>query len=97
MLTPEELKQDPEQVFTILGKLGEGSYGSVHKAMHNRTSTIVAIKMIPIENDLDEIIKEINIMTGCESNYVVQFYGSYLKETHLWVGSSSMSYNSKTL
>jgi hypothetical protein len=61
------------------------SYGSVHKAIHNRTSTVCAIKMIPIENDLDESIKEINIMTGCDSSYVVQFYGSYLKETHLWV------------
>ncbi|KAI8849425.1 kinase-like domain-containing protein [Chytridium lagenaria] len=75
MLTEEELLLDPEDVFTILGKIGEGSYGSVHKAIHNRTST----------NDLDESIKEISIMNGCESNYVVAFYGSYLKDTHLWI------------
>ena len=61
------------------------SYGSVHKAIHARTSTTVAIKMIPIENDLDDSIKEINIMTGCDSDYVVRFYGHYLKDGYLWV------------
>ncbi|KAJ3105217.1 Serine/threonine-protein kinase 4 [Phlyctochytrium planicorne] len=85
ILSEEELKQDPEEVFTILAKIGEGSYGSVHKAIHNRTSTVVAIKRIPIENDLDESIKEISIMNNCESVFVVAFYGSYLKDTHLWI------------
>ncbi|KAJ3332780.1 hypothetical protein HDU76_013107 [Blyttiomyces sp. JEL0837] len=41
--------------------------------------------MIPSENDLDESIKEIHIMDGIQSNYVVQFYGSYLKESVLWI------------
>ncbi|KAJ3218689.1 Serine/threonine-protein kinase 3 [Dinochytrium kinnereticum] len=85
MLSEKELLLDPEEVFTILGKIGEGSYGSVHKAIHTKTSTVVAIKMIPVENDLDESIKEISIMNGCESKFVVAFYGSYLKDTHLWL------------
>ncbi|KAJ3033255.1 hypothetical protein HDV00_006545 [Rhizophlyctis rosea] len=41
--------------------------------------------MIPIENDLDDSIKEINIMTDCDSDYVVRFYGHYLKEGYLWI------------
>jgi len=53
--------------------------------MHKRTSTIVAIKLIPIENDLDDSIKEISMMTGCDSTFIVQFHGSYLKDNYLWV------------
>ncbi|KNC96149.1 STE/STE20/MST protein kinase [Spizellomyces punctatus DAOM BR117] len=85
LLTKEELASDPTELFTVLGKLGEGSYGSVHKALHKRTSTVCAIKLIPAENDLDDTVKEINIMNGCDSSYVVQFYGSYIKEGYLWI------------
>ncbi|RKO97636.1 serine/threonine kinase 3, partial [Caulochytrium protostelioides] len=84
-LTEEELNKDPEAVFHILEKVGEGSYGQVVKAMHLRTSTVCAIKMIPIENDLNESIKEISMMMGCDSNYVVNFFGSYLKDEQLWI------------
>ncbi|KAJ3277920.1 Serine/threonine-protein kinase 4, partial [Borealophlyctis nickersoniae] len=50
-LAEEDLKKDPNDLFTILGKLGEGSYGSVHKALYIPTSTICAIKMVPIDGD----------------------------------------------
>lgn len=45
----------------------------------------MAIKIVPIENDLEDIVKEINVMNGCVSDYIVQFYGSYLKDASLWV------------
>ena len=41
--------------------------------------------MIPIEKDLDESIKEISHMTGNDSPFVVQFYGSYIRDTALWI------------
>ncbi|KAI9101139.1 serine/threonine-protein kinase 3-like protein [Phlyctochytrium arcticum] len=85
LLSADDLAADPMEVFTIVGKLGEGSYGSVHKALHKRTSTVCAIKLIPAENDMDDTVKEINIMNGCDSRYVVQFYGSYIKEGYLWI------------
>ncbi|KAI8998427.1 kinase-like domain-containing protein [Gaertneriomyces semiglobifer] len=85
LLTQEELGMDPTDVFEIVGKLGEGSYGSVHKALHKRTSTIVALKLIPVEHDLDDTIKEINIMQGTESRHVIQYFGSYIKDNYLWI------------
>lgn len=58
----------------------------MYKARHNTTGHVVAIKIVPIENDLEDIVKEINLMNGCVSDYIVQFYGSYLyNETSLWV------------
>ncbi|KAI8588862.1 serine/threonine kinase 4 [Geranomyces variabilis] len=83
-LSPDELSGDPNQIFTVVGKLGEGSYGTVHKAIHIRTSTLCALKLIPAD-DVDDIDKEIGIMRGCESDFVVQFYGSWVWEGYLWI------------
>ncbi|NP_989249.1 serine/threonine-protein kinase 4 [Xenopus tropicalis] len=84
-LSEESLNKQPEEVFDVLEKLGEGSYGSVYKASHKETSQIVAIKQIPVESDLQEIIKEIAIMQQCDSLHVVKYYGSYFKNTDLWI------------
>jgi serine/threonine protein kinase len=37
---------NPESQYTLLEKLGTGSFGTVYKAMHNETKQIVAIKQI---------------------------------------------------
>lgn len=37
---------DPSSQYTILEKLGTGSFGTVYKGMHNETKQIVAIKQI---------------------------------------------------
>lgn len=85
MLSEESLTRQPEEVFDILCKLGEGSYGSVYKALHKESGNVVAIKQVPLDTDLHEIIKEISIMQQCDSPYVVKYYGSYFKNTDLWI------------
>uniref|UniRef100_A0A2K5QPK9 non-specific serine/threonine protein kinase n=1 Tax=Cebus imitator TaxID=2715852 RepID=A0A2K5QPK9_CEBIM len=84
-LDEDSLTKQPEEVFDVLEKLGEGSYGSVYKAIHKETGQIVAIKQVPVESDLQEIIKEISIMQQCDSHHVVKYYGSYFKNTDLWI------------
>ncbi|XP_028926898.1 serine/threonine-protein kinase 4 [Ornithorhynchus anatinus] len=84
-LDEDSLTKQPEEVFDVLEKLGEGSYGSVFKAIHKETGQIVAIKQVPVESDLQEIIKEISIMQQCDSPHVVKYYGSYFKNTDLWI------------
>ena len=42
------------------------SYGCVFKANYKATGEIVAIKQVPLESDLQEIIKEISIMQQCK-------------------------------
>ena len=79
------MTRQPEEVFDILSKLGEGSYGCVYKAVHKESSQVLAIKQVPVETDLQEIIKEISIMQQCDSPYVVKYYGSYFKNTDLWI------------
>ncbi|CAL8337957.1 unnamed protein product [Merluccius merluccius] len=84
-LSEDNLTKQPEEVFDVLEKLGEGSYGSVFKANFKETGEIVAIKQVPVESDLQEIIKEISIMQQCNSPHVVRYYGSYFKNTDLWI------------
>ncbi|XP_066522229.1 serine/threonine-protein kinase 4-like isoform X2 [Hoplias malabaricus] len=84
-LSEDNLTKQPEEVFDVLEKLGEGSYGSVFKAHYKETGEIVAIKQVPVESDLQEIIKEISIMQQCNSPHVVRYYGSYFKNSDLWI------------
>jgi len=67
------------------GALFTRSYGSVYKAEHKETGQVLAIKQVPVDTDLQEIIKEISIMQQCDSQYIVKYYGSYFKNTDLWV------------
>lgn len=54
---------DPEEIFDINAKLGEGSYGAVFKAMDKRDGSTVAIKVLQVENeDAADLQKEINIL-----------------------------------
>ncbi|XP_069972872.1 serine/threonine-protein kinase 3 isoform X5 [Penaeus vannamei] len=84
-LSEESLMRQPEEVFDIICKLGEGSYGSVYKALHKESGQVLAIKQVPIDTDLQEIIKEISIMQQCDSPHVVKYYGSYFKDSDLWI------------
>lgn len=50
----------------LFNVLFSSSYGSVFKAIHKETGQVVAIKQVPVESDLQEIIKEISIMQQCD-------------------------------
>lgn len=77
---------DPTEVFELLAKLGKGSYASVYKARDTRDGSVCAIKVLEIElEDTKALIKEIRILKNCNSEYIVKFKGSYLKENHLWL------------
>ena len=100
-----ESSDDPEDLFTLLQKVGEGydgllligvlivdfkndfrSYGAVYKALHKSSGSIVAAKLVPIDDDLEEIFKEINVIKACNSPFIVKFLGNLRKDNHLWVG-----------
>jgi serine/threonine kinase 3 len=84
-LSEESLTREPEEVFDLLDKIGEGAYGAVYKALHKDSGQSLAIKQVPVDSDLQEIIKEISIMQQCDSPFVVKYYGSYFKDTNLWI------------
>ena len=44
-----------------------------------------AIKQVPVDTDRQDIIKDTFIMKQCVSPYIVRYYGSYFKNTDLWI------------
>ena len=51
----------------------------------------MAIKIVPVESDLDDLMKEISILKSCKSEYIVRYYGSYYTDTDLWVSPGERS------
>uniref|UniRef100_A0A5K3EWW1 non-specific serine/threonine protein kinase n=1 Tax=Mesocestoides corti TaxID=53468 RepID=A0A5K3EWW1_MESCO len=80
-----ELSKPPTKVLEVICKLGKGSYGSVFKARHKASGTVVAVKKVPVDSDLSEIVKEISIMQQCDSPYIVKCFGSLFDNQDLWI------------
>ncbi|EGR34513.1 serine threonine kinase ste20, putative [Ichthyophthirius multifiliis] len=78
-------EDDPEEIFEILDYLGQGSYGQVFKALHKKTGELVAVKKVPNEGEISSLKKEIMILKECQSEYIVKYYGSYYKDSYLWL------------
>ncbi|KZT05530.1 Pkinase-domain-containing protein [Laetiporus sulphureus 93-53] len=79
---------NPASQYTLLEKLGTGSFGTVYKAMHNETKQIVAIKQIDLEDtddDISEIQQEIANLALFDSEYVTRYYGSFVVAYKLWI------------
>ncbi|KAI0068743.1 Pkinase-domain-containing protein [Artomyces pyxidatus] len=79
---------NPASQYTLMEKLGTGSFGTVYKAMHNETKQIVAIKQIDLEDsddDISEIQQEIANLAQHESEYVTRYYGSFVVAYKLWI------------
>ncbi|CAG8765582.1 34225_t:CDS:2, partial [Racocetra persica] len=62
----------------------KGSFGEVFKGFDKRTKIPVAIKIIDLEHaedEIEDIQQEIAILSQLDS----QYYGSFLKGSHLWI------------
>ncbi|KAI0393292.1 kinase-like domain-containing protein [Xylariaceae sp. FL0594] len=67
----------------IVKELGSGNGGTVSKVKYKPTGTTMARKVIHVEANKElrkRIVRELQIMHGCQSDYIVTFYGAFLNE-----------------
>jgi serine/threonine protein kinase len=80
---------DPNSIFQRLSKVGEGSFGSVYKCIDKRDQSIVAVKIISIEQDsqFQEILSEVRLLQTCQSNNIVAYKGSFISadKQFVWI------------
>lgn len=69
-----------------LGDLGQGNGGSVEKVEHVPTGTIMAKKIVLIDakpSVRKQILRELDIMHECNSEYIISCYGSFLADPNI--------------
>ena len=78
--------EDPELIYEILEKLGQGNYGIVYKVRKKQTNEIFAAKISTILNsNIDNFKKEINVLKQSNSPYIIKYYNSYIKNNKIWI------------
>ncbi|VVB00366.1 unnamed protein product [Arabis nemorensis] len=74
--------------FSQFELIGRGSFGDVYKAFDTDLNKEVAIKVIDLEeseDEIEDIQKEISVLSQCRCPYITEYYGSYLHQTKLWI------------
>eukprot|EP00123_Amoebidium_parasiticum_P015701 comp23106_c0_seq1/m.37174 comp23106_c0_seq1/g.37174 ORF comp23106_c0_seq1/g.37174 comp23106_c0_seq1/m.37174 type:complete len:568 (-) comp23106_c0_seq1:711-2414(-) len=80
--------KDPETYYTKMDRIGKGSFGEVYKGIRKEDGAKVAIKIIDLEeaeDEIDDIQQEIKVLQECFSEYIVRYFGSFVKGHQLWI------------
>ncbi|KAJ2398704.1 MAP kinase kinase Wis1 [Coemansia sp. RSA 2559] len=81
----------------VLGVLGRGQYGVVHKVFHKPTKVTMALKEIRLElnqRGLQQIIMELDVLHKARSPYIVDFYGAFFIESCVYYCMEYMDFGS---
>jgi serine/threonine protein kinase len=78
-------------IYQKLEIVGKGSYGSVYKGRELATGNIVALKIINLDtedDDVADIQREVNLLSqlrGGEKHNITMYYGCYLEGPRVWI------------
>nr|XP_006138190.1 LOW QUALITY PROTEIN: serine/threonine-protein kinase 10 [Pelodiscus sinensis] len=78
---------DPNEVWEIVGELGDGAFGKVYKAKNKETGALAAAKVIETksEEELEDYMVEIEILATCDHPYIVKLLGAFYHGSKLWI------------
>uniref|UniRef100_A0A671X7J0 non-specific serine/threonine protein kinase n=1 Tax=Sparus aurata TaxID=8175 RepID=A0A671X7J0_SPAAU len=78
---------NPNDIWEIIGELGDGAFGKVYKARNKDTGALAAAKQIETkcEDELEDYIVEIDILAKCDHRYIVKLLDAFYFDNKLWV------------
>uniref|UniRef100_A0AAX7VRL4 non-specific serine/threonine protein kinase n=1 Tax=Astatotilapia calliptera TaxID=8154 RepID=A0AAX7VRL4_ASTCA len=79
--------ENPEEIWEIIGELGDGAFGKVFKAQNKQTGVLAAAKVIDTktEEELEDYMVEIDILASCEHQNIVKLLDAFYYESKLWI------------
>ncbi|XP_077426131.1 STE20-like serine/threonine-protein kinase isoform X2 [Vanacampus margaritifer] len=79
--------ENPEEVWNIIGELGDGAFGKVFKAQNKQTGILAAAKVIDTktEEELEDYMVEIDILASCDHQNIVKLLDAFYFESRLWI------------
>uniref|UniRef100_A0A3Q2NQS6 non-specific serine/threonine protein kinase n=1 Tax=Fundulus heteroclitus TaxID=8078 RepID=A0A3Q2NQS6_FUNHE len=82
---------NPEEIWEIVGELGDGAFGKVYKAQNKQNGTLAAAKVIDTktEDELEDYMVEIEILASCDHHHIVKLLDAFYFEGKLWVSCLS--------
>ncbi|XP_059084323.1 serine/threonine-protein kinase 10-like isoform X3 [Tigriopus californicus] len=81
------LDQNPEEIWEVVGELGDGAFGKVHKVRNRETELFAAAKVCVLESEdeLDDFMVEIDILSEISHKNVIRLYEAYYYNDGLWM------------
>ncbi|XP_077102268.1 STE20-like kinase b [Siphateles boraxobius] len=78
---------NPEEIWEIVGELGDGAFGKVFKAQNKQTGICAAAKVIDTktEDELEDYMVEIDILASCDHHNIVKLLDAFYYESKLWI------------
>ena len=79
---------NPEEICDLVGELGDGAFGKVHKARHRVNRDLLAAAKICVlesEDELEDFTVEIDILTDVTHTNVIELYEAFYYQDKLWV------------
>lgn len=73
--------------------IGHGNGGTVHRALHIPSKTVVAMKIIALDVTQEvqqQILSELNILFTCNSDYIIEFFGAFFIENKISICTEYM-------
>ncbi|XP_061763737.1 serine/threonine-protein kinase 10-like [Nerophis ophidion] len=79
--------ENPEEIWNIIGELGDGAFGKVFKAQNKHTGVLAAAKVIDTktEEELEDYMVEIDILASCDHPNIVKLLDAFYYEGKLWI------------
>ncbi|XP_048021391.1 serine/threonine-protein kinase 10 isoform X2 [Megalobrama amblycephala] len=76
---------NPNDMWEIIGELGDGAFGKVYKAQNKETGVLAAAKVIETksEEELEDYMVEIDILASCNHQYIVKLLDAFFYDNKL--------------